>query len=163
MEKRCRKCNKVLSIDEFYKHEQMADGHLNICKECVKSRVAKHREAHVERIREYDRQRGKTIQRQAISTSVTRRRRSEVAGYQKGHDDVNRAVRNGEIVKANVCQVCGKACKTEGHHPNYANSKTVIWLCPACHKQYHLGKTERADFVRGAIDNIIEVLKKDAS
>lgn len=38
--KKCIRCSIEKQIDEFYRHEAMADGHLNVCKECVKKRVS---------------------------------------------------------------------------------------------------------------------------
>lgn len=37
--KKCFKCGQVLSLDNFYKHNQMRDGYLNKCKSCTKNDV----------------------------------------------------------------------------------------------------------------------------
>jgi hypothetical protein len=57
MEKECRRCFRSLPLTNFYPHKQMFDGYLNVCKECTKARVNKHRCENIEKIKEYDRNR----------------------------------------------------------------------------------------------------------
>jgi hypothetical protein len=37
--KTCKNCGLSKTLDEFYPHPQMKDGHLNHCRDCVKKRV----------------------------------------------------------------------------------------------------------------------------
>ena len=51
----CYKCKKEKSINEFYKHKGMNDGHLNICKECKRKYGRKYSKNNRDKINEYRR------------------------------------------------------------------------------------------------------------
>ena len=39
MVKICKRCEIEKSLDDFYKHSGMSDGHLNICKICKRTKT----------------------------------------------------------------------------------------------------------------------------
>ena len=78
------KCNKEKPLSDFYKHSQMKDGHLNKCKECIKKNVLDHREKNIDKIREYDRKRGKSPHRLKLSTRVTKDMRNRLPQLHQG-------------------------------------------------------------------------------
>ena len=157
MTKVCKICGQKLPLIDFYEDKTMRDGHVNQCKECIQKRARERRWANIERVREKDRQRGKLEHRQELKNEITARRRHEVPGYQKAHNAINRAIEHGSIERSNTCQVCGNQGKTEAHHHDYDITKSVVWLCPVCHRMYHLGKSERADKVRVIVDMILSL------
>lgn len=69
MRKECRRCFKSLPLSKYYQHKQMFDGYLNVCKECTKNRVKKHRDNNLDKIKEYDRNRPNKKERiEAVKT-----------------------------------------------------------------------------------------------
>ena len=153
----CRRCGESKNIDDYYRHSQMADGHLNICKECIKKSAGENRIKNIDKIRAYDKKRSSLPHRKDLRVMITKKRRIEVKNYERVHNAVTRAIERGQIKRSNTCQVCGKQEKTEGHHDDYNNSLHVIWLCPECHRQYHMGKTERADKVREIVKMMLSI------
>lgn len=133
--KECFKCKSVKPLDEFYKHSQMADGHLNKCKDCTKNDVSKHRSENLEKIRAYDRARGKTPKRIKLSAEVTKAWRKEDTRRAKAHNAVARAIRKGSLIRCS-CQRCGNP-KSVAHHEDYDKPLEIMWLCEPCHKQRH--------------------------
>ena len=138
-EKQGFKCGRAKELGQFYRHPQMADGYLNKCIECAKADVLQHRAANIERIRAYDRARGrlpvrKTAMRRTVKAYVKRYPKRYAAGYLLGN-----AVRDGRLQKPDTCQDCGiKPNVLHGHHEDYYHPLVVVWLCPPCHKARHL-------------------------
>jgi ribosomal protein S27AE len=133
--KECFKCKSVKPLTEFYKHKMMADGHLNKCKECTKNDVSNHRNQNLEKIRAYDRARGKIPERIKANTEINRAWRAEDKRRHMAHSAVARAIKSGSLVR-NPCIRCGES-KSLAHHENYDKPLDVMWLCQPCHKQRH--------------------------
>ena len=133
--KECFKCKTVKPLSDFYKHSKMADGHVNKCKECNKNDVTEHRNKNLEKIREYDRARGKESKRIKATTEITRAWRAEDSRRNVAHSLVAKAIRNGTLVRQ-PCVRCAEA-KSLAHHEDYDHPLVVMWLCQACHKQRH--------------------------
>ena len=140
LEKECFKCKAVKPLTEFYKHSGMTDGHINKCKACAKNDANAHRSKNLEKIRAYDRERGKIPERIKLMTEVTRAWRSQDRRRAKAHTAVARAIRNGHLVRQ-PCIRCGEK-KSLAHHEDYDKPLEVMWLCNPCHKQRHKELTE---------------------
>ena len=131
--KTCFKCGVEKPLADFYKHPQMADGHVNKCKECNKKDVRDNREDKIDYYREYDVSRGSS-RRTAEDTLKYRENNPE---KYFAHTSVNNAVRDGRLLKSDVCEDCGYTGNIHGHHEDYSKPLEVDWLCPRCHSKRH--------------------------
>lgn len=65
------------------------------------------------------------------------------------HSAVAKAIADGDLVKPDRCEQCGKKPKRpsllHGHHADYERPLDVEWLCPKCHKTRHPSNTESSD------------------
>jgi hypothetical protein len=136
--KACFKCGAEKPLSEFYKHKMMADGHVNKCKECNKSDVAKHRVDNIDKIRGYDRGRGNRQPKEYL-----KQWRSDNPVKYKAHCMVNNQVRAGNLHRQD-CEVCGD-CNSVAHHDDYSKPLNVRWMCQAHHKQWHAENGEGAN------------------
>lgn len=134
--KTCFKCLRAKPLAEFYVHKQMADGHLNKCKECTKSDVRYHRKDNLEKVRSYDVARAKAPQRRAKNVARTRGRRAKGDGYMAAHNAVARAIKSGNLQRS-PCQMCGTENHVHAHHDDYSKPLEVMWLCPIHHRARH--------------------------
>ncbi len=155
--KTCFKCGKKKDLSEFYRHKQMADGHLGKCKQCTKADSTKHRDDNLEKVKAYDRARGMAPHRVALRAAYAQTEQGKqrlAAGAKayykrwpaktKAKNMVNNAVRDGKLFKE-PCSVCGSTDRIHGHHDDYAKPLNVRWLCSAHHKQWHRDNGEGAN------------------
>lgn len=162
-EKECRDCGRSLPLSEFYAHNQMADGYLNKCKDCVRARVGRHREENLLRIQAYDRKRGGLEHRKAKVREDSKRTRilnpekdrERIRAYRRKYPErdaaraaVNRAVRRGVLVRPTHCEECGIG-KPHAHHDDYGKPLDVRWLCVTCHGKHHRMENEADRQARG--------------
>lgn len=145
-EKVCRKCGATKSLDDYYVHSQMADGHLNICKECTKERVRRHRFEN-DHVREQERMRYAEGRKRghAAKWHAAHPERIEAGG--KARWTLNNAIRDGKVVRPTSCEECGASgVPIEGAHWDYSRPFDVRWLCRRCHRRWDAAapKTLRA-------------------
>jgi len=50
-------------------------------------------------------------------------------------DAVYRALKDGRLIKAELCEDCGERPAVHGHHEDYSKPLEVEWLCRHCHRQ----------------------------
>lgn len=129
--KKCFKCQETKPYSEYYKHSQMADGHVNKCKECNKKDVIENRDKKLDYYREYDRKRGNRQNNEDI-----KKYRSENPIKYKAHGMVNNAIRDKKLY-AEPCEVCGSTHKIHAHHNDYSKPLNVRWLCSVHHFEWH--------------------------
>lgn len=134
--KKCFKCGAEKPYTEFYKHKQMADGHIGKCKDCTKNDVRRNRADKVEYYRQYDvkRYQSDPSVRKRINSSSRRWREKNPDKY-KAHNAVSNAIRDGKLRKSS-CEVCG-AKYVHGHHDDYNKPLEVRWLCAVHHREHH--------------------------
>ena len=131
----CFKCGELKSINEFYTHPKMSDGHLGKCKSCSKKDATNYRLSNIDRIRAYDRERAKNPDRAKIAAEISAAWRKKDKRIGAAHNAVTRAVRKGDINRM-PCVRCGEK-KSIAHHEDYNKKLEVTWFCQPCHKQRH--------------------------
>lgn len=134
MQKFCSKCDSKKDLTEFY-------AGCFCCKACKKVLSKKNREENPDLYRKIDRD---------YRVSHRKQKRADASRYQKLHPErvaawwkVHKAIREGNILRPNRCQDCGKKCgKIPGgsseiiadHFKGYAkaNQLDIEWICRKC-------------------------------
>ena len=133
--KECFKCLESKPLSEFYKHPQMADGHLGKCKDCTKKDVKQSYLDNIDARKAYEQERSKSKERveKVLGYQINRRLRSPEKFVARSA--VSNALRDGRITRK-PCESCGDP-DTQAHHPDYSKPLEVNWLCFQCHRKLH--------------------------
>jgi len=134
--KKCFKCDQVKPLSAYYKHKQMADGHLNKCKECTKKDVD-HREKRLRNDPEWV-EKEKIRARDKYYRLYSDGRHYLSAENKKIAMDKYRAKYPEKYLANNKSQRLKKE-GFEKHHWNYSEGfeKDVIWLTKKDHAFIH--------------------------
>jgi hypothetical protein len=147
----CKSCGLEKPLIDFYKHKEMSDGYLNICKECKKRYANEYRNINLEKVHQYDRNRPNAKERTeknklTLAQDPIRRKKYQDLknnwGRQnyikrKAHNYVKRAIEKGLLIKPLHCELCGATERIEAHHENYNKPLDVIFVCSTCHHKIH--------------------------
>lgn len=143
--KHCKKCGAQKADHEFYARR-------SDCKDCAKVAVRENYARNREHYREYERRRNnlphRVEARAAYANTERGRERSNAAKLaysqrnpEKHHaaNAVDNAVRDKRLWKSPCCMApgCFNTERLHGHHADYDQPLSVVWLCPACHSSLH--------------------------
>lgn len=147
--KQCFKCKADKPLADFYRHKDMADGHLNKCKECTRLDVAEHislkksdpkwllKERERCRIKARGEMRKSRPEQMALRSRNYDRRHPQ---KRKAQYAVGNAIRDGKLFKQ-PCEKCFNP-KAQAHHDDYNKPLEVRWLCVKHHNEHHVKERE---------------------
>lgn len=148
MDKQCFKCKQTKPLSEYYKHGQMADGHLNKCKECAKkdAKVGTVPRVCLECNKEFmavatevKRRGAKTCSRKCFYQRMRKLLDAKFAQKDTYYTIHKWVYKNGG--KANKCELCDVKNAKQYHWSNksgeYRQDMEDWWqLCIKCHHAY---------------------------
>jgi hypothetical protein len=147
---RCGRCAEFFPAGGFYKDNRTLLGLKSECKKCHSATNIASRDlnnarrinaAYIARARAADPQKFRDRERKA---SQTRPKDEKVFA----RNELNKAVKRGDVIKPKMCAACGEEKRLTGHHDDYAKPLDVRWLCYPCH-----GKEHRHDIAREGVCN----------
>jgi hypothetical protein len=137
--KTCKWCHKEKPLNDFPKHKQMSDGHLNKCRICCNIALNLRRntlDGKEKRKLEKQYPENKKRYKQSEKGKEATKRYKRDPVRESAKNAVKHAVKRGWL-KKEPCFVCGE--KGLAHHSSYANDMKLLvtWLCIHHHNQLH--------------------------
>jgi translation elongation factor EF-G len=138
----CKVCTKLYYKDKHY--EANKDDYL----ERSRKQKEENREGYLEYMRNYYAENKEELREKSKEYRSSNREKSnerykkysateEGTIKNKARKKIKTALRNGSMVRPNVCESCGKELFVEAHHEDYSKPLDVNWLCKSCHWEHH--------------------------
>ena len=133
LKKLCLKCGKRKHVTEFHKDKLQKDGIFYYCKKC-KRKLDNARNA----LPEFKKKKKAWHEnhREQSSNAVGKWSRSNRI-KKNAHNKVYAALKSGELVKLDYCEICFESGELQAHHEDYNKPLKVVWLCSECHGKIH--------------------------
>lgn len=119
---KCRHCKKEFLINDLFSDcKREYKGKITryyTCNPCNTARCKKYRKTEI----------GRLNINKAVYKSI-----KKYPKKQKARILLNKKIREGLIIRPNLCEKCNNISYLEGHHFNYNKPLEVMWLCKKCH------------------------------
>lgn len=133
----CRYCGVFKRLDELVKDKDFKYDRRNECYECraaaCRRYYASNASAVIQRTTRYK----QTVAGKEVVTRGTYRMVAKYPEKRRARAMVQRAVREGRMLKPTDCSRCNSGGLIEGHHEDYSKPLEVMWLCHLCHRRLH--------------------------
>ena len=136
--KKCTTCLDEKSLADFQVRRASPDGLTHSCKSCLRLRdllrYEKEKPKRIEAMKRYQQSdRGKDSHTEAVKKWQEKHANRRAANVLLGN-----AIKYGRVIPFEFCQVFGcTETKVEGHHPDYGQPLSVVWLCNKHHRECH--------------------------
>ena len=144
--KKCKKCEIEKNEHQFNKWYKKtgATGYRTNCKQCESFNNKNFREQNKENLKIKRRERTGAKQKRYCTDPLQRKRNEDIYRSQRKYPEkaaarifLNSYIRMGKIMKPDICEMCLKKIKIEGHHEDYSKPLEVKWVCKRCHANLH--------------------------
>jgi len=151
--KKCTRCHKIKSLNNFNKRKGSKDGHRSDCQTCqrrinleyyyknhakcklVSRRYNENNKDKKKKFRDsYKKKFPEKVK--AIMSIATKKWADKNPEKRKAYSEVYCAMKCGKIIKES-CSKCGGNNDVMAHHEDYTKPLEILWLCRLCHIVEH--------------------------
>jgi len=146
--KLCIKCGELKEKSQFNNNNTRYDGLQVWCRVCQARNHERRKKVCPEKLAAESLALKNNPLHRETNRAGHRRWNAANKGKTKVHNEVYRAIKAGDLVKPDACEVCDYVKPLDAHHFDYESPMVVVWLCRQCHQLLHAGLTPEANLVK---------------